>query len=293
MGDRLKDKVAVITGGASGMGRATALRFLDEGAKVVIADMNAESGAETEALAAERGTADGLRFQRCDVTLEADVAGVVGLAVEAFGRLDVMYNNAGVGGAIGPVTEITVDDWDYTFHVLVRGVFLGVKHATRQMQQQGGGGSIVNTASIAGLGGGAGPSAYSGAKAAVVNLTRAFAPELSHDRIRINAIAPGAIQTPLLKMGRRPERAVARAESRTPWPRIGEGEDIAAAALYLASDESEFMTGQVMVLDGGALAQGPDFWGHDPESPFLQKSGVNRGNTGEEGEIRDYRRDGS
>lgn len=286
MSGRLDGKVAVITGGASGMGRATALRFLAEGAKVVIGDLNDASADETLGLIAGQGQADNAAYIRTDVADEAAVKAAVDLAVDRFGRLDCIFNNAGVGGAFGPVTELAVEDWDYTFHVLVRGVFLGVKHAVRQMRAQGDGGSIINTASIAGLGGGAGPTAYSAAKAAVANLTKALAPELATARIRVNAIAPGAIRTPLLH-GNRPGRTEARAQARTPWPRLGEGEDIAAAVLYLASDEAEFVTGQILVIDGGALAMGPDFWGHDADSPFLRKAGVNRGTTGEPPSVRE------
>jgi len=163
---QLAGKVAVITGAASGMGLATAERFVAEGAKVVIADFNADAGR-----AAAEALGPAARFTRCDVSVEDDVAAAVALATDAFGRLDVMFNNAGIGGAFGPITELEVDHWDATFAVLVRGVFLGTKHAARVLIEQGEGGSIINTASVAGLGGGAGPQAYSAAKAAVVNPT--------------------------------------------------------------------------------------------------------------------------
>jgi len=279
MSGRLDGKVAVITGGASGMGQATALRFLSEGASVVIGDLNEESGAATMAQFAEQGFDRKAAFIKTDVAQEADVEAAVALARERFGRLDCIFNNAGIGGAIGPITETRVEEWDYTFAVLTRGVFLGLKHGARAMKEHGDGGSIINTASIAGMGGGAGPHAYSAAKAAVANLTRAVAGELAHFRIRVNAIAPGAIQTPLFHSGRA-DLMQNLAKAKTPWPRLGVGDDIANAALFLASDESEFMTGQVMVIDGGALAQGPDFWGHAPDSLFLRKSGVTHGSTG-------------
>ena len=147
---RLQNKVAVVTGGASGMGRATVLRFLDEGAKVVIADFNAATGEDTVAEAARGGYADAVRFIRTDVAKEADIEAMIRLARDAFGSVDIVFNNAGVGGAIGPLTETTVDAWDYTFDVLAKGVFLGIKHAARAMREQGRGGSIINTASIAG-----------------------------------------------------------------------------------------------------------------------------------------------
>ena len=168
MQDVLSDRVAVVTGGASGIGKATVLRFLQDGAKVVVGDYNAENGQQ---LVDEVGDPDRLLFIRTDVAEEADVEALIRTAVHHFGGLDVLFNNAGVGGAFGPLTEISVDDWDRTFAVLIRSVFPGTKHAARVMIEQGRGGSIINTASVAGLGGGGGPLAYSAAKSAVVNLT--------------------------------------------------------------------------------------------------------------------------
>src|SRR6185295_4420435 len=153
--------------------------------------------AETVALARARGTAERLAPLRVDVSSERDVVGLVALGVERFGGVDCIFNNAGVGGAFGPIGQTTVEEWDFTFAVLVRGVFLGIKHASNQMKRQGRGGSIINTASVAGIGGGAGPHAYSGAKAAVANLTRAVSAEMAAHRVRVNAIAPGLIKTPL------------------------------------------------------------------------------------------------
>jgi NAD(P)-dependent dehydrogenase (short-subunit alcohol dehydrogenase family) len=278
MGARLKGKVAAITGGASGMGKATAKRFLQEGAKVAIGDLNAEVGAEAMAEFDALGLAGSAVFVPMDASVEEDVARLVETAVDEFGRLDCMFNNAGIGGALGRITEIHAEDWDHTFAVLVRGVFLGVKHGARVMKAQDGG-SIINTGSVAGLGGGAGPTAYSAAKAAVMNLTKAAAVELAEDRIRINAIAPGIIRTPLFHAGK-PEKAEAIVKDKTPWPRLGEGEDIANAALYLASDESEYMTGQTMVVDGGILAQGPGIFGASDDNVFLRRTGITYGSTG-------------
>src|SRR5437899_4133262 len=166
---RLAGKVAIVTGGASGMGRATVMRFLADGAKVVVADLNEANGAETVAVAKAGGHGDSIAFVRCDVAKEADVAAIVAEAEKRFGRLDIAYLNAGVGGAFGPIAETSVEDWDYTFAVLVRSVFLGMKHASLAMKKTGGG-VILATASIAGMVGGAGPHAYSAAKAGVISL---------------------------------------------------------------------------------------------------------------------------
>lgn len=280
MAGRLEGKVAAITGGASGMGQATALRFLEEGAFVVIGDLNATNGEATIRMAEQAGFGDRIVFAQGDVAEEVDVAELVETAVARFGRLDIMFNNAGVGGAFGPITDTKVEEWDYTFNVLVRGVFLGIKHAVKQMQRQGEGGVIINTGSIAGLSGGAGPNAYSSAKAAVHNLTCVTAGELAQDRIRINTIAPGAIRTPLMHSGRGAEMDALHQE-KTPWPRLGEGEDIAGAAVFLASDDSQFVTGQTIVVDGGATAAAPNFWGFGPDSMFKKHAGMNRGTTGE------------
>ena len=192
---RLAGKVAIITGGASGIGLATVMKFAAEGAKVVIADFNVQSG--TAALEAATRQGYDVSFIKTDVANEQDVEAICEHAQASYGRLDVLMNNAGVGGAIGPLTETTVEDWDYTFDVLAKGVFLGIKHGARVMRRQGQGGSIINTASIAGLSGDAGPLVYSAAKAAVINLSQSSAVELAPDRIRVNAICPGFIATPL------------------------------------------------------------------------------------------------
>jgi len=278
---RLKDRVAVITGGASGMGRGTVMRFLDEGAAVVVADFNEDTGKQTLALAAERNHKDRVRFIRTDVAKEADIERMIKLAIAEFGRLDIVFNNAGVGGALGPIWDVDVEEWDYTFDVLAKGVFLGIKHAARAMKQQGQGGSIINTASVAGLSGGAGPAVYSAAKAAVINLTKAAAMQLAGDRIRVNAICPGGILTGLTDRGD-PASAGKRMDSFQPWPEHGKPEHIAGAALFLASDDSEFVTGEALVVDGGLTAAGPDIWQRFGTSREAQLSNVavNRGSTG-------------
>ena len=286
MSGRLDGKVALVTGGGSGIGRASALTFLREGARVAIGDVNEASLAETVALARARGTAERLAPLRVDVSAERDVAALVALAVERFGGLDCVFNNAGVGGAFGPIGETTVEEWDFTFAVLVRGVFLGIKHGAARMKAQGRGGSIINTASIAGIGGGAGPHAYSAAKAAVANLSRSVSAELAAHRIRVNAIAPGMIKTPLA-MGRREDAWDRLAREKQPWPEPGLPQHIADTALFLAGEDSRFITGQVIVVDGGLTALGPDLFGHEPGSRLLRKAGLNTGSTGLPGAVRE------
>jgi NAD(P)-dependent dehydrogenase (short-subunit alcohol dehydrogenase family) len=285
---RLDGKVAVVTGGASGMGRATVLRFLDEGARVVVADMNEATGRETLDLARARDAAERVRFIRTDVSKEADVERMVGHALAEFGRLDCVFNNAGIGGAIGSVMETEVEDWDFTFAVLVRGVFLGIKHGARAMKERGAGGSIINTASVAGLSGGAGPAAYSACKAAVINLTRAAAVELAEHRVRVNAICPGGILTPLLHRGS--EEAMKRVlENLQPWPAVGQGEHIAGVALFLASDDATFVTGEALVVDGGLTAMGPSLprrLRNETNFGAFQFVGLDKGTTGEAPVIR-------
>jgi len=286
MGDRLSGRVAVITGAGNGIGRATALRFLEHGASVVIADVNQATGAETLDLAESAGHGERARFVHCDVAREADVREAIDHAVASFGRLDCVFNNAGVAGAFGPIDRLELEDWEYTFAVLVRGVFLGLKHGARVMKQQGDGGSLVSTASVAGLSGGDGPQAYSAAKAAVINLSRAVAVELAPFRIRVNAICPGGILTPLLHRGS-PEPMAEMLRRLQPWPDHGLPEYIADAALYLASDESRFVTGHALVVDGGLTAQGGNaIQGLAPEGMMTLATGVDKGTTGEDPIVR-------
>lgn len=285
---RLANRVAVITGGASGMGQATVMRFLAEGANVVIADYNVTTGEATAAQARRAGFADTVSFVKTDVASEADIASMLAHAVEQFGRLDILFNNAGVGGAIGPLTETSVEDWDYTFDVLAKGVFLGMKHAARILRAQGEGGTIINTASIAGLSGDGGPLAYSAAKAAVINMTRSAAVELAPDRIRVNAICPGFIATPLASGGTDLERTRQSFATSQPWPDYGRGEHIAGAALFLASDDAEFVTGEALVVDGGLTAAGPELSKKFPRVSARNSkvSGITKGSTGEPPHLR-------
>ncbi len=284
---RIKNKVAVITGGASGMGLATVMRFLEEGAKVVIADYNAVTGEAAVEVAGKKGLGGSVSFIKTDVAVESDIEAMIQTAVDQFGGLDIVFNNAGVGGAIGPLTETSVSDWDYTFDVLAKGVFLGIKHAARVMKANGTGGSIINTASIAGLSGDGGPLVYSAAKAAVISMSKSAAVELGADRIRVNAICPGFIVTPLADGGHEEATRFAFAKSQ-PWPDYGRGEHIAGAALFLASDDSEFITGETIVVDGGLTAAGPELSKKFPRtsSRHARVSGITKGSTGEAPEIR-------
>ncbi len=255
---RLEGKVAVVTGGASGIGEGTVRLFASEGAKVVIADIQDARG---EKLAEELGTATA--YFRTDVSQEADIAGAIDYAVQKFGRLDTMYNNAGFGGVSGPIDELDMDAYDQTMAVLLRGVVIGMKHAARVMKAQGGG-SIISTASVAGVGAIFGPLIYSTAKAAVIHLTKVAAVELGPFGVRANAICPGGIATPIFGkgMGLTAEQADQTVEAMKlalgqaqPIKRAGLPSDIAEAALWLASDASSFVTGQAIVVDGGITLQ--------------------------------------
>jgi NAD(P)-dependent dehydrogenase (short-subunit alcohol dehydrogenase family) len=278
--------VAIVTGGASGIGRATVELLLRRGWRVLAVDLNADAG---HALADELAVGDRLDFVQADVSDEAHVAGAIERASSRFGGLDCMVNNAGVGGAFGPLTEIEVEDWDYTFAVLVRGVFLGIKHAARAMRGRGGG-SIVNTASPAGLAAGLGPQAYSAAKAAVISLTRVAAVELAADRIRVNAVNPGVVLTPLLGDPSKVAPGTAFRDA-LPWPDYGTPEDVAAVIAFLAGQDAGYVTGETINVDGGLMASGPLGGPKNRAGGPTSVVGVNRGTTGAGATVRrDLRR---
>src|SRR5262245_32681786 len=257
---RLEGKVAVITGGASGIGEATVRLFAAEGARVVIADVQDERG---QRLAGELG--ERVAYARADVTEEAALEAAIGHAAARWGRLDCLFNTAGAGGVTGGVEAISAEGFDRTMALLVRAVLFGMKHAAPIMRRQHSG-SIISTASIAGLRGGWGPHVYSAAKAGVIQLTRSVAMELAASGVRVNCICPGAIATPIFgtSLGLSAEAAEQGASlvkgtlaSIHPVGRAGLPEDIAHAALWLAGDESTFVTGQAIVVDGGITAGRP------------------------------------
>jgi NAD(P)-dependent dehydrogenase (short-subunit alcohol dehydrogenase family) len=252
---RLSGKVALVTGGASGIGAGTVRRLAADGARVVVADVQGELAAS---VAAEFG--DRCRPLRTDVTSEDDIAAAVDLAVTQFGHLDIMFNNAGIFGAYGPIDKSRMADVDLTWAVNLRGVFLGMKHAARVMIPRQSG-VIISTTSPAAVVGGIGNHAYSAAKAGIVGLMRSVAAELREHGIRVNAVMPGAVVSAMtadLVLGDAAalDRAHAVLAADAALGRPGLPADIAAAVSYLASDDAVFVTGQTLVVDGGLTAIG-------------------------------------
>ncbi|MFS0821172.1 SDR family NAD(P)-dependent oxidoreductase [Bacillus sp. 1P02SD] len=243
---KLQDKVAVITGGASGIGAATARLFVEEGAKVVLVDLNEEKGkafeAELKALNKEA------LFVKANITSEEDVANIYKQTIEAFGKVDVVFNNAGIG-RVQPSHELEYSEWRNTVNVDLDGVFLVAREAIREFLKADGG-VIVNTASMYGWVGSPGSAAYNAAKGGVVNLTRSLALEYAEQNIRVNALCPGFIDTPII-----PEESKEILRTMTPMKRLGQAEEMAKAVLFLASDDSTFMTGNSLIVDGGYTAQ--------------------------------------
>jgi NAD(P)-dependent dehydrogenase (short-subunit alcohol dehydrogenase family) len=245
-------KVALVTGAASGIGRASARAFARAGARVVVADVDETGGHETVRLIAD-GDGEAI-FVRTDVAQADEVAALVAATVDAYGRLDCAHNNAGIGGAVADLADCPEADWHRVLAVNLTGVWLCLKHELRVMAEQGGG-AIVNTASVAGLKGAAGASAYVASKHGVVGLTKTAALEYAKRGIRVNAICPGWIRTPMVEgdFAAHPELET-HAAGRAPMGRLGTPEEVAAAVVWLCSEAASFVTGAVLVADGGLLA---------------------------------------
>ena len=274
---KLDDKVVVITGGASGIGKASVKLFVEEGARVVFGDIQDERG---KALADELGS--NALYLHTNVRNESEIKELIDLAVEKFGRLDVMFNNAGFGGAAGPIDEIPTDAFDVTIEVLFRSVFLGIKHAASIMKEQKYG-SIISTASVAGLRTGMGPHLYSACKAAIIQLTHTTAAELGEFNIRVNCICPGGIATAIFGRGmglpqdaaeRMAEFLKLRLKEIQPMPCAGLPEDVAKTALWLASDDSCFVSAHALVVDGALIWKGLIEQNWEELSDFLEKLGL-------------------
>jgi NAD(P)-dependent dehydrogenase (short-subunit alcohol dehydrogenase family) len=257
MSGELVGKVAIVTGAASGIGRATTLRFARAGAKVVAFDRAAGVAATAEAVCAAGGEA--LSFEG-DAGIEADVVGVIARAVEAYGKLDVFYANAGIsGGAPGGIFDATPELWLETLRINLVGPFLAVKHAAPKIAESGGG-AIVCTASVAGLRSGAGPAHYSASKAGVINLVQTAAQQIAGTGVRINAICPGLVESGMTQVAYDAARAAGKGDrigQLNPLLRGGEPEEIAEVALFLASDASSYVNGQAIVADGGLSSSHP------------------------------------
>ena len=252
MAKDLEGKVALVTGGTSGIGRETAVLFAKAGAKVVVAGRREPEGKETVELIRAAG-GDGL-FLKADVSKASEVEALIQKTVEKFGRLDAAFNNAGIEGVWVPLVKQTEEDWDRTIDVNLKGVWLCLKYEILQMLKQGGGGAIVNMASIGGLVGFSGAAAYSASKHGVMGLTRAAALENARSKIRINAVCPGAVETALADRVFGAPSVHKYVVSIHPIGRFGKPAEIAEAVVWMCSDRASFMTGQSLVLDGGFLA---------------------------------------
>jgi len=244
---RLKNKVAIVTGSASGIGKAIAEKFISEGASVVFSDIN-----EDDSLISKFGPK--ALFVKCDVSKSEEMENLIDKAVERFGKLDIMVNNAGIGG-LGGIIDVTDDSWDKTIGINLTGTMFGMRAAAKAMKAKSVKGSIINLSSILGQVGFNGAIAYCAAKGGVVQLTHAGALDLATDRIRVNAIAPGFIETNMTKDILAQKTFNDLIVASTPLGYVGKTDDIANAALYLASDESGYVTGSVIYVDGGWTAK--------------------------------------
>src|SRR5499425_2701815 len=252
MPGHVEGKVALITGGASGIGRATALTFAREGAKLIIADMNAEGGQQTVHMITEQGGE--AIFVRTDVSQVVEVQALISQAVATYGRLDCAYNNAGIsGGGRARTADYPEERWHQVLAVNLTGVWLCMKYELPQMLSQGSG-AIVNTASVAGLIGSRGLAAYVASKHGVVGLTKTAALEYAQQGIRVNCVCPGVIQTPMTESVLRDPARQAQITAR-PMGRVGTPEEVAEAVVWLCSDAASFVTGHTMTVDGGYVAQ--------------------------------------
>src|SRR6516225_2663959 len=250
---KLDQKIALITGAASGIGAATAKLFVAEGATVIVVDIDETNGRR---VAHEVGPH--CVFHKANVGEPLEVEAMVRFAVDSFGRLDVLHNNVATAGAVAPVGDMPIDAWQRAIAVSLSGVFYGMRFALPHMVAQGGG-AVVNTAPVSGLAADYGAGAYNAAKAGVANLTRSAAIEYARKNVRVNAVCPGVIATPavlngLIARSRDPQRARQRAEECHPMGRLGKPEEIAKVVLFLASDDASFMTGSMVVVDGGVTA---------------------------------------
>lgn len=255
MEGKFKGKVALVTGGSSGIGRATALAFTREGAKVIIGDITLAGGQETVNIIKQaRGEAV---FVKTDVSKSAEVQAMVYKAIEVYGRLDFAFNNAGIGGVLfTPTADYSEEAWDQLIDINLKGVWLCMKYEIRQMLKQGGG-AIVNTSSSAGLvGSRSAGAAYSASKHGVLGLTKTAALEYARNGIRVNAVCPGIIRTPMGEdLIRRDPQFEAQLSNRYPIGRLGEPEEVAEAVVWLCSEGASFVTGHAIAVDGGCLAQ--------------------------------------
>lgn len=247
---RLTEKVAVVTGAGGGIGRSAALRFAEEGARVVVSDIDEKSGQETARMIEQSGGS--AMFVRTDVKNGENVEHLVNQAVEIYGGLDVLVNNAGVGNREARLHELSEAEWEHVVSINLEGVFLGMKYAVPRMMERGGG-SIINTSSLLGFKGKKYVAPYNASKAGVITLTQNAALEYGKYHIRVNAVAPGVIDTPIVDGWKEDERKwniISRANA---LGRVGQPEEVANAMLFLASDESSYITGTTLHVDGGGL----------------------------------------